>query len=143
MRAPSFTAETALAQKRMEALPTRSCPENNGSCSRMFMPATSRGNSTRRTQRLQENAHANGQDRRKSLLREGLVLLQGLVVCGVCGSWMMARYHTRQTKIVPEYVCQRDGADHIISVCQHVFGEHVDQLSAGFSSTQSRPWRWK
>jgi DNA invertase Pin-like site-specific DNA recombinase len=49
MRAPSFTAETALAQKRMEALPTRSCPGSNGSCSRMFMPATSRGNSTRRT----------------------------------------------------------------------------------------------
>jgi hypothetical protein len=28
---------------------------------------------------------------------------------------------------VPEYVCQRDGADHIVSVCQHVFGEHLDQ----------------
>jgi glucose/arabinose dehydrogenase len=28
---------------------------------------------------------------------------------------------------VPEYACQRDGADHIISVCQHVFGEHLDQ----------------
>jgi hypothetical protein len=24
-------------------------------------------------------------------------------------------------------VCQHDGADHIVSVCQHVFGEHVDQ----------------
>ena len=40
---------------------------------------------------------------------------------------MMVRYHTRRTKIVPEYVCQRDGADHIVSVCQHVFGEHLDQ----------------
>jgi hypothetical protein len=28
---------------------------------------------------------------------------------------------------VPEYVCQRDGADHIVSVCQHVFGAHLDQ----------------
>ena len=78
-------------------------------------------------QRLQENAYANGQDRRKSSPREGPALLQGLVVCGVCGSRMMVRYHTRQTKIVPEYVCQRDGADHIVSVCQHVFGEHLDQ----------------
>jgi DNA invertase Pin-like site-specific DNA recombinase len=78
-------------------------------------------------QRLQENAYANGQDRRKSPPREGPALLQGLVVCGVCGSRMMVRYHTRQTKIVPEYVCQRDGADHIVSVCQHVFGEHLDQ----------------
>jgi hypothetical protein len=78
-------------------------------------------------QRLQENAYANGQDRRKSPPREGPALLQGLVICGVCGSRMMVRYHTRQTKIVPEYVCQRDGADHIVSVCQHVFGEHLDQ----------------
>jgi len=78
-------------------------------------------------QRLRENAHANGQDRRKSPPREGPALLQGLVVCGVCGSRMTVRYHARKTKIVPEYVCQRDGADHIVSVCQHVFGEHLDQ----------------
>jgi len=78
-------------------------------------------------QRLQDNAYANGQDRRKSPPREGPALLQGLVVCGVCGSRMTVRYHTRQTKIVPEYVCQRDGADHIVSLCQHVFGEYLDQ----------------
>jgi len=78
-------------------------------------------------QQLQENAHANGQDRRKSPPREGPALLQGLVVCGVCGSRMMVRYHKRQTKIVSEYVCQRDGADHIVTLCQHVFGEHLDQ----------------
>jgi hypothetical protein len=40
---------------------------------------------------------------------------------------MTVRYHARQTKIVPEYACQRDGADHIILVCQHVLGEHLDQ----------------
>jgi DNA invertase Pin-like site-specific DNA recombinase len=78
-------------------------------------------------QRLRENAYANGQDRRKSPPREGPALLQGLVVCGVCGSRMTVRYHTRQTKIVPEYACQRDGADHIILVCQHIVGEHLDQ----------------
>ena len=78
-------------------------------------------------QRLRENAYANGQDRRKSPPREGPALLQGLAVCGVCGSRMTVRYHTRQTKIMPEYACQRDGADHIVSVCQHVMGEHLDQ----------------
>jgi hypothetical protein len=78
-------------------------------------------------QRLRENAYANGQDRRKSPPREGPALLQGLAVCGVCGSRMTVRYHTRQTKIVPEYACQRDGADHIVLVCQHVLGEHLDQ----------------
>jgi DNA invertase Pin-like site-specific DNA recombinase len=78
-------------------------------------------------QQLRENAHANGQDRRSSPAREGPALLQGLAVCGICGSRMTVRYHTRQTKLIPEYVCQSDGADHIISVCHRVFGEHVDQ----------------
>jgi DNA invertase Pin-like site-specific DNA recombinase len=78
-------------------------------------------------QRLHENAHANGQDRRSGPAREGPALLQGMAVCGVCGSRMTVRYHTRQAKRIPEYVCQSDGADHIISVCQRVFGEHLDQ----------------
>lgn len=78
-------------------------------------------------QRLRDNAYANGQDRRKSPPREGPALLQGLVVCGVCGSRMTVRYHARQTKLVPEYFCQRDGVDHIVTVCQHVFGEHLDR----------------
>ena len=78
-------------------------------------------------QRLRDNAFANGQDRRKSPPREGPALLQGLAVCGICGSRMTVRYHVRQTKIVPEYACQRDGADHIVSVCQHVLGEQLDQ----------------
>ncbi len=78
-------------------------------------------------QRLRENAYANGQDRRKSPPREGPALLQGLAVCGVCGSRMTVRYHTRQSKIVPEYACQRDGAEHIILVCQHILGEQLDQ----------------
>ena len=78
-------------------------------------------------QRLRQNAYANGQDRRKSPPREGPALLQGLVICGICGSRMTVRYHTRRAKIVPEYVCQRDGVEHIVSLCQHVFGEHIDQ----------------
>jgi len=78
-------------------------------------------------QRLQENAHANGHDRRSSPAREGPALLQGLAVCGRCGSRMTVRYHMRQSKLIPEYVCQSDGADHIISVCQRLLGEQVDQ----------------
>jgi hypothetical protein len=27
---------------------------------------------------------------------------------------------------VPEYVCQRDGIEHIISICQRVMGGHID-----------------
>jgi hypothetical protein len=39
---------------------------------------------------------------------------------------MTVRYHMRQAKLVPEYVCQSDGADHIVSICQRVLGEQVD-----------------
>ena len=78
-------------------------------------------------QRLRENALANGHDRRRSPAREGPALLQGLAVCGRCGSRMTVRYHTRLTKLIPEYVCQSDGADHIISVCQRLLGEQVDE----------------
>jgi DNA invertase Pin-like site-specific DNA recombinase len=76
--------------------------------------------------RLQENAHANGADRRKSPPREGPALLQGLVVCGRCGSRMTVRYHVRQEHLVPEYVCQQDGIEHAITICQRVIGDHID-----------------
>lgn len=76
--------------------------------------------------RLRENAQAIGADRRKSPPREGPALLQGMVVCGVCGSRMTVRYHTRQGRILPDYVCQRDGIEHAIAVCQRVVGEHID-----------------
>ena len=76
--------------------------------------------------RLRENAQAICADRRKSPPREGPALLQGMVVCGVCGSRMTVRYHTRQGRILPDYVCQREGIEHAIAVCQRVVGEHID-----------------
>jgi DNA invertase Pin-like site-specific DNA recombinase len=78
-------------------------------------------------QRLRENAYANGEERKRSPPREGPALLQGLAVCGVCGNRMTVRYHLRTSKLIPEYVCQSDGADHIVVVCQRLLGEHVDQ----------------
>jgi DNA invertase Pin-like site-specific DNA recombinase len=77
--------------------------------------------------RLRENAQAIGADRRKSPPREGPALLQGMVVCGLCGSRMTVRYHTRQGRILPDYLCQRDGVEHAVSICQHVVGEPIDQ----------------
>jgi hypothetical protein len=78
-------------------------------------------------QHLRENAQAIGADRRKSPPREGPALLQGMVVCGLCGSRMTVRYHTRQGRILPDYVCQRDGVEHAVSICQHVLGEPIDK----------------
>ena len=77
-------------------------------------------------ERLRENAHAIGADRRKSPPREGPALLQGLVVCGVCGSRMTVRYHTRGNRLVPAYLCQRDSIEHARPLCQWVVGDPVD-----------------
>jgi len=77
--------------------------------------------------RLRENAQAQGQDRRNSPPREGPALLQGLVLCGVCGNRMTVRYHIRGTRQVPDYVCQRDGIEHAEPICQSIKGEPVDK----------------
>lgn len=76
--------------------------------------------------RLRESAQAMGHDRRKSPPREGPALLQGLVVCGVCGSRMTVRFHVRQDRLIPEYVCQRDGVEHAVSICQRIIGDQID-----------------
>lgn len=76
--------------------------------------------------RLSENAQALGMDREKSPPREGPALLQGLVLCGVCGNRMTVRYHSRAGRQVPDYVCQRDGIEHGRAICQSVNGEPID-----------------
>lgn len=76
---------------------------------------------------LRENAQAQGLDRRKSPPREGPALLQGLVLCGVCGNRMTVRYHIRSARQVPDYVCQRDRIEHAEPICQSIKGEPVDK----------------
>ena len=76
---------------------------------------------------LQENAQAHGADRRKSPPREGPALLQGLVICGVCGLRMTVRYHVgRAGCLYPEYICQRAYINQVAPLCQHVSGQAID-----------------
>lgn len=77
-------------------------------------------------QRLQENAQSHGADRRQSPPGEGPALLQGLVVCGVCGRRMTLRYHTRDGRTTPTYVCQREGIENAQPICQSIPGHVVD-----------------
>jgi hypothetical protein len=77
--------------------------------------------------RLRENAMAHGHDRRKSPPREGCALLQGIVVCGLCGNRMTLRYHSRQGKQSPTYVCQRGRIEYSDRVCQHIPGGGIDE----------------
>ena len=76
--------------------------------------------------RLRASAQAHGQDRRKSPPREGPALLQGLVVCGVCGHRMTVRYHLHQGNLDPDYVCQREKIERAAPLCQNLPGKAID-----------------
>ena len=71
-------------------------------------------------------AQAQGQDRRKSPPGQGPALLQGLVVCGVCGRRMSLRYHRRHGKLVVDYMCQHESTEHGQAICQHIPGSGID-----------------
>jgi DNA invertase Pin-like site-specific DNA recombinase len=77
--------------------------------------------------RLRHNAQAHGSERRKSPPREGPALIQGVVVCGVCGHRMTVRYHTRKGTQWPEYVCQRESIDTATPKCQSISGAGIDR----------------
>ena len=75
---------------------------------------------------LRDNAQAHGHDRRQSPPREGPALLQGIVMCGVCGDRMTIRYNSRQGRQVPNYVCQRHGIEYGGRICQSIPGAGID-----------------
>ena len=68
--------------------------------------------------------------------REGPALLQGLVICGVCGRRMTVRYHRRRGRLVPDYVCQHDKIrDGCGPACQHIPGADIDAAVGDFLVT--------
>lgn len=77
--------------------------------------------------RLLESAHSSGKERRKSPPREGPALLQGIVICGLCGKRMTVHYHKRRGLLHPEYLCHRDGREHVRSLCQTIPGAAIDK----------------
>jgi hypothetical protein len=74
---------------------------------------------------LLECALSHGADRRRSPAGQGPALLQGLVMCGVCGQRMTVQYHQRQGGLGTDYVCQRDGIEYSRPICQKVPGDPV------------------
>jgi Recombinase zinc beta ribbon domain len=77
--------------------------------------------------RLLENAQIEGVDRRKSPPGDGPALLQGMVICGVCGRRMAVRYHDRRGQLYPDYTCGRTIIDLNGPRCQHIPGHTIDQ----------------
>ena len=78
--------------------------------------------------RLQENAQTCGLEKR-SAVREGPSLLQGLAICGVCGSRMTVGYRQRKEGPYPFYICQ--GPREVDRIekgyCQRVSGYSLDK----------------
>jgi hypothetical protein len=70
-------------------------------------------------------AYANA---RLSPPREGPALLQGIIICGICGERMTVRYHQRSgQRIIPDYVCQRAGIAQAANPCQRLLGRDLEQ----------------
>lgn len=79
---------------------------------------------------LRANAQSRGLDRRRSPAREGVALLQGLVICGRCGERMTVRYIVRQGHPAPYYVCQRQGIATAQRICESLPGATLDDAVA-------------
>jgi DNA invertase Pin-like site-specific DNA recombinase len=76
--------------------------------------------------RLGDNARAFGIERRSGPAREGSALLQGRVLCGLCGQRMGVHYNQEHGRSVPVYVCQETLVRRGGRVCQTVPGKVVD-----------------
>ncbi len=77
--------------------------------------------------RLRENCRGYGEDRKRRVPGCGPALLQGMVICGKCGQSMTLRYHWRQGREWPDYVCQREGIEHGQKICQTIAGRNIDE----------------
>jgi len=77
--------------------------------------------------RLANNALGFGGERKAGPPREGPALLQGRVLCGICGERMTIHYSIAHQQVVPTYVCQQASVRRAEKVCQHVPGWVVDQ----------------
>ena len=78
-------------------------------------------------QRLAQNATAFGKERSTGPVREGPALLQGRVICGVCGAHMTMQYNHVRGKLLPIYTCQEDAVRRGRRICQKVRGVALDQ----------------
>ena len=80
---------------------------------------------------LRAAAKATGFDRYESPPREGPALLQGRVVCGLCGSRMHIHYNVRRGgQLIPNYVCAGRGRLFGDPHCQHILGTEIDAADA-------------
>ena len=80
----------------------------------------------RNEQQLRQSAKALGFERNAGPPREGSALLQGKVICGLCGSRMNIHYNPRKHGMVPNYVCVGRGRLFGDPLCQSIVGTGID-----------------
>ena len=76
-------------------------------------------------QRLKESAKALGWARHGPP-REGSALLQGRVLCGLCGTRMHIHYAQRRGLLIPNYLCFGRSRDFGERSCQNIIGTEID-----------------
>ena len=77
--------------------------------------------------RISDNAMGFGKARKFGPAREGPALLQGRVLCGLCGERMGIHYSIAHNQVTPTYVCQESSIRKAEKVCQRVPGAVIDQ----------------
>jgi DNA invertase Pin-like site-specific DNA recombinase len=63
---------------------------------------------------------------RGTVPREGPALLQGRLVCGICGARMRVKYQAVEAGLLPYYQCTEESVRHGGKVCQSIRGCDVD-----------------
>jgi len=77
--------------------------------------------------RLEENATQYRCQRQRTPPREGPALIQGIVICGKCGSRMRVEYHQRRGQLYPDYMCSLAASRYGHKRCQHIPGRDIDR----------------
>lgn len=75
---------------------------------------------------LKRNAGGFSDGARGTTPREGIGLLQGRVICGVCGKHMRVAYQKVTNALEPYYVCRDAVAHEAGKACQSIRGRAVD-----------------
>lgn len=73
--------------------------------------------------RLRQNWNREGS---RGVAREGTALLQGLVVCGICGRKMGVQHRVARERRSPSYMCQQGYSDGDAHICQSMTSRPVD-----------------
>jgi hypothetical protein len=76
---------------------------------------------------LKHNVAAFVASTRGNVPREGVGLLQGRVICGICGARMRVRYQGLAGKLEPYYVCTEEVVRRAGKTCQSVRGRAIDE----------------